>query len=433
MISVAFPSRTLVDWGEWLAPLDQFAQATGLTVSVYDRFGARMAGPLVASNTARLLLASTLWDLDGPGGAFERELAAAVVASGNDNDGSEAHGSDMPERQFFGLRVRALPLTQFGKVYGVLVFGWCFSDFSSPMACEQIARMVGISGPVLWSQVRLEAPVTDARMATNTALLRSLAGSIDHQRETIEQLNRVNRTRDLFLATVSHEMRTPLAALAMRLDLMLKTHPDLPPAVTKGLNSMRVHVRQEAAMVDDLIDAALTLTGQLSVVRASVPLGRIVRDAVSTVEVGAQQKGITLTVTPGDFGDGTIIAGDARRLQQVLWNLLLNAIKFTPPGGSIEVNIGVGAEAGVKTGQVKIDIADSGQGIEADDLQHVFGAFTLQTQANATGLGLGLYIARRIVELHGGALTVASRGAGQGSTFSIVLPQGAEAWNPARA
>ena len=425
MISVALPRNTQVDWEDWRAPLDQFAQATGLTVSVFDTFGARMAGPLVASNSARLLLASTLWDLDGPGSACERDLAAAVVA-GNVGADSEA---PQWQRQFFGLRVCALPLTQFGKVYGVLVFGWCFADFSSPMACEQIARMVGISGALLWNQVRLEAPLTDARMASNTALLRSLAGSIDRQRETIEQLNRVSRTRDLFLATVSHEMRTPLAALSMRLDLMLKTHPELPPAVTGGLNAMRVHVRQEAAMVDDLIDAALTLTGQLSVVRASVPLGRIVRDAISTVEVHAHQKNIALTVTPSDFGDATTIAGDARRLQQVLWNLLLNAIKFTPPGGTIDVNIDtdVGAGAGAQAGQVRIDIADSGQGIYADDLSHVFGAFTLQTEANASGLGLGLYIARRIVELHGGTLTAASRGAGQGSTFSIVLPQGVQA------
>ena len=411
MIDVARPRVSPVDWDEWVAPLDQFAQATGLTVSAYDSDGARVAGPLLASRTARLLAASTLWDEDGPGSALERDIVAAVVAS----------GEAAPELQFYGMRVCSLPLTQFGQVYGVLVFGWCFRDFSSPMACEQIARMVGLSGHVLWNEVRLEAPVADARMATNTALLRTMAASIDRQRETIEQLTRVNRTRDLFLATVSHEMRTPLAALSMRVDLMLKVHPELPEAVTRGLNAMRVHVRQEAAMVDDLIDAARTLTGQMSVVRAAVPLGRMVRDAVSTTEVNAHQKGIALTVTPADCGDGITIAGDARRLQQVLWNLLLNAIKFTPAGGAVAVTIAL------DDGQVRIDVADSGQGIEADDLPHVFGAFTLQKHANASGLGLGLFIARRIVELHGGALTVASPGAGQGSTFSVVLPLDAHA------
>jgi signal transduction histidine kinase len=406
VITLARPHHAQVDWEEWVAPLHQFAQATGLTVSAYDTTGKRMAGPLLASRTARLLATSTLWTEDGPGSALERRMVAAVVASGVAEQDEQLHG----------LRVRTLPLTQFGKVYGVLVYGWCFRDFSSPMACEQIARLVGISGQVLWNEVRLESPMSEARIATNTALLRTLAGSIDRQRETIEQLNRVSRTRDLFLATVSHEMRTPLAALSMRVDLMLKSHPDLPPAVEHGLNAMRVHVRQEAAMVDDLIDAARTLTGQMSVVRASVPLGRVVRDALSTIEVNAHQKGITLRVTPADFGDAITIAGDARRLQQVLWNLVLNAIKFTPAGGAIHVDISAGQ------GQVRIDVADSGQGIAEEDLQHVFGAFTLQKHANATGLGLGLYIARRIVELHGGSLTVASAGEGLGSTFTIRLP-----------
>ena len=406
MITVTRPDHPEVDWEEWAPTLHQFAQATGLTVSAYDAGGIRMVGPLLASRTARFLRTSSLWQDDGPGSALERRIVAAVTAS----------GQAAPEEQFYDMRVCSLPLIQFGKVYGVLVFGWCFRDFSSPMACEQIGRLIGASGHLLWNEVRLETPVSDARMATNAALLRTLAGSIDRQRETIEQLNRVNRTRDLFLATVSHEMRTPLAALSMRLELMLKTHPDLPPAVASGLNAMRVHVRQEAAMVDDLIDAALTLTGQLSVLRAQVSLGRVVRDAVSTIEVNAHQKGIAFSVAPADYGDGIAIAGDGRRLQQVVWNLLLNAIKFTPAGGSIRVRISAGSS------QVKIDVIDSGQGIAEQDLPHVFGAFTLQKHANATGLGLGLYIARRIVELHGGQLTVASAGAGQGSTFTIWLP-----------
>jgi signal transduction histidine kinase len=407
VISVGRPQHPEVNWEEWGPPLHQFAQATGLTVSAYDAGGMRMVGPLVASRTARFLQTSTLWHDDGPGSELERRIVAAVAAS----------GKAIEDEDFHGLRVCSLPLTQFGKVYGVLAFGWCFRDFSSPMACEQIGRLIGAPGHVMWNEVRLETPMSDARMATNVALLRTLAGSIDRQRETIEQLNRVSRTRDLFLATVSHEMRTPLAALSMRVELMLKTHPDLPPAVASGLNAMRVHVRQEAAMVDDLIDAARTLTGQLSVLRAPVTLGRIVRDAVSTIEVNAHEKGIAFSVSPLDYGDGIAIAGDARRLQQVLWNLLLNAIKFTPAGGSIQVNISATA------GQVRIDVVDSGQGIDEDDLPLVFGAFTLQTHANATGLGLGLYIARRIVELHGGELTVSSGGIGQGSTFTIRLPR----------
>jgi signal transduction histidine kinase len=193
---------------------------------------------------------------------------------------------------------------------------------------------------------------------------------------------------------------------------------DLPEPVENALKAMRVHVRQEAGMIDDLIDAARTLTGQMSVSRLPADLGRVVRDAVATVEEQAHARSIVLSVFPHDHGDGIVLQADARRLQQVLWNLLLNAIKFTPQGGAIHVTIAKGSS------HIEIDVTDNGQGIAAADLPHVFSAFTLQTEANASGLGLGLYIARRIVELHGGSLTVTSAGRDMGSTFTLRLPLG---------
>jgi signal transduction histidine kinase len=175
-------------------------------------------------------------------------------------------------------------------------------------------------------------------------------------------------------------------------------------------------VRQEAGMVDDLIDAARTLTGQMSITRAPVNLGQVLRDAISTVETHAHAKQILMQVTPADYGDHIRLDADGRRLQQVVWNLLFNAVKFTPEGGVIRIAIRR------IDGMVEIDISDSGQGIEPADLAHVFGAFNLQQQDNGTGLGLGLYIARRIVELHGGTLSVSSAGRGLGAMFAIRLP-----------
>lgn len=405
MISIALPAAEVTDWEQWRTPLDQFSQATGLTLSVYDSHCVRKLGPLVNSRTARLLATSTLWSDDGPGTALERRLAIEVLAGGAPASG-ELHG----------MRVYAMPLTQFGKVYGALLFGWRFADFSSPLECERVGALVGVSGRTLWSEVRLEPPLAEGRMATYTALLDTLVRNIDRQRETIEELARVNRTRDLFLATVSHEMRTPLSALSMRVEILLRTVKDLPPAVEAGLQAMRVHVRQEAGMIDDLIDAARTLTGQMSIVTSASPLGRVVRDAVSTIESHAQEKGIRVSVSPPDHGDGITVEADPSRLQQVLWNLLLNAIKFTPDGGAISIGLISSAS------YVQISITDNGQGIAADDLPHIFGAFTLQTQGNASGLGLGLYIARRIVELHGGSLTASSDGRGKGTCFTIRLP-----------
>src|SRR5205823_9786096 len=138
------------------------------------------------------------------------------------------------------------------------------------------------------------------------------------------------------------------------------------------LESMRVHVRQEAAMVEDLIDAARTLTGQMSVTRRPTTLGQVLRDAISTVETHAHAKQIVMRVAPIDYGDSISFEMDGRRMQQVFWNLLFNAIKFTPANGVIRIQIRRSKDS------VEIDITDSGQGIEAEDLPHVFGAFKLQ-------------------------------------------------------
>jgi signal transduction histidine kinase len=353
-----------------------------------------------------LLARSTLWAEDGPGTALERALVRATRADRK------------PVSDYFckGLRVCTQPLLLRGEVYGVLVFGWRFADFSSPLACESIAKQIGLPGHLLWNEVRLDAPVSDQRMETYAALLATLSSTLDKHREAIDDVMRVNRTRELFLATVSHEMRTPLSALSMRIELLLRTLPNLPPEAVKGLESMRVHVRQEAGMVEDLIDASRTLTGQMSIVRSPTVLGQVLRDAISTVETHAHTKQISMQVTPADHGDDIHLEADGRRLQQVFWNLLFNAVKFTPDGGIIRIDIRR------MDRMVDIDIADSGQGIEAEDLPHVFGAFNLQQQGNATGLGLGLYIARRIVELHEGTLGATSPGRGQGATFSVRLP-----------
>jgi signal transduction histidine kinase len=406
VIRVELPDANPVDWDDWRTPLQQFAEATGLVATAYDAAGMRRIGPLSGTRLGALLAGSSLWNEDGPGTVFEREQVAATCASG------QATSAQFGE----GLRVQTQPLMLRGAVYGVLVFGWRFADFSSPLACERIARQIGVPGHLLWNEVRLDAPVSNGRMATYAGLLGTLASTLDRQRETIADLTRVSRTRELFLATVSHEMRTPLSALSMRIELLLRSVPALAPEVLASLESMRVHVRQEAGMVDDLIDAARTLTGQMSITRAPVVLGQVLRDAISTVEVHAHAKQILMQVTPVDYGDQIRFDADGRRLQQVVWNLLFNAVKFTPDGGIIRIAIRR------LDGMVEIDIADTGQGIAQEDLAHVFGAFNLQQQDNGTGLGLGLYIARRIVELHGGTLTVSSAGRGLGATFAIRLP-----------
>jgi signal transduction histidine kinase len=392
------------DWSAWESALAQFSAASGLVVSAYDIEGRRRAGPFLQSSFSRLLASSSLWDDDGDGTRFEQELARRAAQQG------QASAAFCDE-----LCVMAVPLTMFDVVYGAVVYGWTFNRFTSGMACERIARQLGLPGARLWTQARLESPVSTSRMDSHTGLLRTLIDSNTRQKEAIARLNELNRMREVFLATVSHEMRTPLSAISMRLDLLLLSKLDDPVRLRRELGAMMRHVSQEARMVEDLIDAAQTRNGQLAIQLEDVSLLRILRDALSTVEPRAQAKGVTLLVSSLDQAD-VFVRGDAQRLQQLFWNLLSNAVKFTQAEGQVGVEVIAGGDMHL------VRVTDTGQGIAEQFLPEVFGAFNKQQEQNAEGLGLGLFIARHIAELHGGAISVESAGVGQGTVFTVSLP-----------
>ena len=392
------------DWSAWETALAQFSAASGLVVSAYDSEGKRRAGPFLQSELSRLLASAALWDEEGEGTRFEQELARQAAQQG------QASAAFCDE-----LCVMAVPLTMFDVVYGTVVYGWTFNRFTSGMACERIARLLGLSGARLWTQARLESPVSSSRMDSHTGLLRTLIDSNTRQKEAIARLNELNRMREVFLATVSHEMRTPLTAISMRLDMLLISKLDDPVRLRRELGAMMGHVTQEARMVEDLIDAAQTRNGQLAMQPEDVSLLRILHDALSTVEPRAEAKGVTLDVSSLEQAD-VLVRGDAQRLQQLFWNLLSNAVKFTQAGGQVGIELVAGGDMHL------VRVSDTGQGIAEQFLPEVFGAFNKQQSQNEEGLGLGLFIARHIAELHGGMITVESAGAGQGTVFSVSLP-----------
>ena len=392
------------DWAAWEPALAQFSAASGMVVSAYDMQGQRRLGPFLQSTLSKMLATSSLWHEDGDGTRFEQAL---VRQAAQDGEASAAY--------FDELWVRAVPLTLFGEIYGAVVFGWNFSRFTSGMACERIARQLGLPGAPLWTQARLESPVASSRMDSHTGLLRTLIDSTTRQKEAIARLNELSRVRELFLATVSHEMRTPLSAISLRLDMLLLSKLDDPARLRRELGAMMRHVSQEARMIEDLIDAAQTRNGQLTVQLEDVPLQRILRDALSTVEPRAEAKGVVLAVSSLEQDD-VMVRGDPQRLQQLFWNLLSNAVKFTQMGGRVGVEVRIGGD------MHRVMVSDTGQGIAAQFLPEVFGAFNKQQLQNAEGLGLGLFIARHIAELHGGTITVESAGTGQGTIFTVSLP-----------
>lgn len=238
---------------------------------------------------------------------------------------------------------------------------------------------------------------------------------LDRERKARSEAEAANRIKDEFLATLSHELRTPLASILGWANLLRGAPPNAPISA-QGLEVIERNAQNQRQLIDDLLDVSRIITGQLRLAVNPVDLTRIVADAVEVVRPAANAKRIHLSCT----FDRTVcrLSGDAVRLQQVVWNLLVNAVKFTPEGGRIEVKLEVGH-------CVRVSIRDNGQGINPEFLPHVFERFR---QADGTttrahgGLGLGLAIVRHLVEAHGGTVSAESIGKGQGSVFTFSLP-----------
>jgi len=225
-----------------------------------------------------------------------------------------------------------------------------------------------------------------------------------------------NRVKDEFLATLSHELRTPLNAMLGWVQL-LRTRKLSPATTARALETIERNARSQAQLVEDLLDISRVIRGKFYLNLRPCALVPVLEAVVETVLPAAQSKGIALElVFRSSIG---AVMGDPDRLQQVVWNLLANAIKFTPRGGRVEVRLQEG-EA-----WAQIQVSDTGEGISAEFLPYVFERF-LQADSTSTrsygGLGLGLAIVRYLVELHGGTVQAASPGEGQGATFTVYLP-----------
>jgi PAS domain S-box-containing protein len=225
-----------------------------------------------------------------------------------------------------------------------------------------------------------------------------------------------NRLKDEFLATLSHELRTPLNTL-LGYARMLNGGVIAPEKQRRTVQIIERNATVLSQIVADLLDVSRIISGKLRLELQPIDLPSILKEAIETVRPAVEAKNIRIVMTVGAV-DG-VVQGDAARLQQVAWNLLSNAAKFTPPGGRIDVRVLQGESA------VDFEIADTGIGIPAEFLPYVFDRFR---QADSRfsreygGLGLGLAIARHIVEMHGGRISVASGGADAGSTFRVSLP-----------
>jgi PAS domain S-box-containing protein len=267
----------------------------------------------------------------------------------------------------------------------------------------------------------VERPFDASDIAFATEMVDRVALSYDRAR-LFQDLERANRVKNEFLATLSHELRNPLNAV-LGWTRMLRRGTVPPERTAAILETIERNAAAQMQLVEELLDLSSMAAGGLRLNITSVDLRDVVSGAVETVRPAAEAKGLRINVSGHDGADD--IAGDPARLRQVLWNLLANAVKFTPPGGAIDVRVAQGPT------DVEITVRDNGPGIPADFLPHVFESFRQgdsSTTRTVGGLGLGLANVRHIVEAHGGTVNAHSEGAGAGSVFCVRLPAGHGGW-----
>ena len=239
---------------------------------------------------------------------------------------------------------------------------------------------------------------------------------LDSEREARSRAERASRMKDEFLATLSHELRTPLNAVLgwahiLRIGKLQRDE------LKQGLDTIERNARVQAQIIEDLLDMSRIISGKVRLDVEQIDLPAVLNESIDTVRATAEAKGIRLQAVVNPLAGP--ISGDADRLQQVFWNLLNNALKFTPSGGQVQVLLER------VNSRIEVSVIDTGEGIAPEFLPYVFDRFQ-QGDASTTrrhgGLGLGLAIVKQLVELHGGSVGVKSSGIGKGTTFTVHLP-----------
>src|SRR5689334_9617175 len=358
----------VVEWNHWME------EHTGKRTN--DVIGKNLL-ELFPELTERRLDRHYKWALEGQVRVLSQALHGYLIAMP-----AVSGEHDYTQMQQAG---RISPLTYEGRVIGTLTI---IEDVT-----ERVAR-----------EAELQAQIEDrSRLLSSEKLARSEA-------------ERANRLKDEFLATISHELRNPLNAI-MGWAHMLRLGKLTDVNAERAVETIYRNAKSQAQLVADLLDVSRIISGKLRLDVRTVDLIYIVNAAIDSIRPAADAKGIQLQ-SMLDPAVGPI-SGDADRLQQIVWNLLTNAVKFTPKEGKIQIKVQR------VDSHVEIVVSDSGVGISKEFLPYVFDRFR-QADASTTrihgGLGLGLSIVRQLVDLHGGSVSVESEGEGKGATFTITLP-----------
>jgi len=311
------------------------------------------------------------------------------------------------------------PAVAISAIYGGLVPGVLATILSTILGSHFF--LAGIGEPVIekWDRVVLFVIVGAVLTGAATLLRRSrqqLAESLWREQKARAVAEAADRAKDDFLALVSHELQTPMSVVLGWITVLRQKRMN-PELAANALGAIERNAQILSRLVDDVLDRSRFATGTLKVDRHLISLMTVVRAAVDQMQSRIESAGLTLDVT--ESRAEPMISGDSVRLQQVLTNLLTNAVKFTPSGGHISVAVTQDHS------RATVTVVDTGAGIPAGLLPHVFDPFRQGSQTfgrSSHGLGLGLAIARDLIEQHQGSINATSDGPGTGSTFTIVLP-----------
>ena len=241
------------------------------------------------------------------------------------------------------------------------------------------------------------------------------AAAVERAEAAREVAEEASHLKDEFLATASHELRTPLNAIVGWVHVLQTGALRDDDQRRQAVNAIDRNAKVQTRLIEDLLDVSRMIKGRVSLTVAPVDLRSIVDAAVETLRPAAAAKEIAVDVEGA--GDVLPVIGDEHRLQQVVWNLLANALKYTPRGGRVEVGISL------EDGHAIVTVTDNGEGIDPEFLPHVFEPFRQgASETMRTGLGLGLAIVQRLVDLHGGRVIAVSEGVGKGAKFTLFLP-----------
>jgi len=258
----------------------------------------------------------------------------------------------------------------------------------------------------------------ESQQASRSDVQMSIAhvAELEIERQHLAESERIGRVKDEFLANLSHELRTPLNAI-LGWSQLLKSGKSSDAEMAEGLETIRRNALAQGQLIEDLLDMSRIVSGKLRLNVQRVEMPAVIARAVESVQLAAQSKGVRLEVVVDPTAGP--VTGDPNRMQQVVWNLLTNAIKFTPRGGRVQIVLERA------NSHVELSISDTGKGISARFLPHVFERFSQSDPTRTrshSGLGLGLAIVKNLVELHGGSVIAKSAGEGRGSTFVVLLP-----------